>query len=137
MAMETTARRSIPAAVDVLASRILLHPRDVERSVRFYRDTLGLAIFREWAHGTVFFLGAGLLEISGQSAEPPSGAIRLLLQVRDVDAEWRRLASAGVAIETPPERKPWGLIEMTARDPDGLALVLVEIPPDHPQRRAG
>ena len=36
-----------------------------------------------------------------------------------------------------PERKPWGLVEMVARDPDGLAIVLVQIPPDHPQRRAG
>ena len=86
--------------------------------------------------GVVFFLGAGLLEVSGSSSEPPSGAVRLLLQVRDVQQEWRRLAAAGVVIEEEPKRKPWGLIEMVARDPDGLAIVIVEVPPGHPQRRA-
>jgi uncharacterized glyoxalase superfamily protein PhnB len=84
----------------------------------------------------VFFLGAGLLEVSGASGEPPSGAVRLLLQVRDVQREWRRLAAADVAIEEEPTRKPWGLFEMVARDPDGLAIVIVEVPPGHPQRRA-
>ena len=131
---------AILTRMDVLASRILLHPADLERSLHFYGDTLGLAVFREWgagAHrGVVFFLGAGLLEVSGSSGEPPSGALRVLLQVRDVEREWRRLAAAGVAIEEQPTAKPWGLIEMVARDPDGLAIVIVEVPPQHPQRRA-
>ena len=126
--------------MDVLTSRILLHPGDLERSLRFYGETLGLAVFREWGSGSdrgvVFFLGAGLLEVSGSSSEPPSGAVRLLLQVRDVQRAWRRLAAAGVVIEEEPKRKPWGLIEMVARDPDGLAIVIVEVPPGHPQRRA-
>jgi catechol 2,3-dioxygenase-like lactoylglutathione lyase family enzyme len=112
---------------------------DLERSLRLYGETLGLAVFREWgsgAHrGVVFFIGAGLLEVSGSSGSP-SDAVRLLLQVRDVRREWRRLAAAGVVIEEEPTRKPWGLVEMVARDPDGLAIVIVEVPPDHPQRRA-
>jgi hypothetical protein len=85
--------------------------------------------------GIVFFLGAGLLEVSGSASEPPSDSVRLLLQVRDVQREWRELV-AGVVIEDEPKRKPWGLIEMVARDPDGLAIVVVQVPPDHPQRRA-
>jgi catechol 2,3-dioxygenase-like lactoylglutathione lyase family enzyme len=51
--------------VDVLSSRILLRPSDLDRSRRFYRDTLGLAIYREFGPpedpGVVFFLGPGLL----------------------------------------------------------------------------
>jgi catechol 2,3-dioxygenase-like lactoylglutathione lyase family enzyme len=97
--------------VHVLASRILLHPSDLERSLRFYGETLGLAVFREWGggsnRGVVFFLGAGLLEVSRSSTEPPSGAVRLLLQVRDVHEEWRRLAAANVVIEEEPKRRPW------------------------------
>ena len=84
----------------------------------------------------MFFLGAGLLEVSRSSREPPSGAVRLLLQVRDVHQEWRRLAAGDVVIEEEPKRKRWGLIEMVARDPDGLAIVIVEVPSGHPQRRA-
>jgi len=49
--------------MEVLGSRILLHPSDPKRSHRFYRDTLGLAIYREFgsreAPGLVFFLGNG------------------------------------------------------------------------------
>ena len=62
--------------------------------------------------------------------------MRLLLQVRDVQRERRRLAAAGVAIQEEPTGKSWGLIEMVARDPDGLVIVIVEVPPHHPQRRA-
>jgi hypothetical protein len=55
-------------AMDVLSSRVLLHPTDPERSRMFYRDTLGLAIYREFGsgpdRGTVFFLGGGFLELS-------------------------------------------------------------------------
>jgi catechol 2,3-dioxygenase-like lactoylglutathione lyase family enzyme len=89
---------------------MLLHPVDLERSLRFYGETLGLAVFREWGSGSdrgvVFFLGAGLLEVSGSSGEPPFGAVRLLLQVRDVRQARRRLAAAGVAIEEEPSASP-------------------------------
>ena len=58
--------------MDVLASRVLLHPRDLERSLRFYEQTLGLAVFREWGsgghRGVVFYAGGGLLEVSGSRA---------------------------------------------------------------------
>jgi hypothetical protein len=47
--------------VDVLSSRILLRPGDLDRSRRFYRDLLGLAICQQFGPpddpGLVFFLG--------------------------------------------------------------------------------
>jgi catechol 2,3-dioxygenase-like lactoylglutathione lyase family enzyme len=61
--------------VDVLSSRILLRPSDLDRSRRFYRDVLGLAIYREFGPpedpGVVFFPSPGLLEVSGHSAALP------------------------------------------------------------------
>jgi catechol 2,3-dioxygenase-like lactoylglutathione lyase family enzyme len=66
-------------AMDVLSSRVLLHPTDPERSRVFYRDTLGLAIYREFGsgpdRGTVFFLGGGFLELSGRAAGPGHGVV--------------------------------------------------------------
>jgi catechol 2,3-dioxygenase-like lactoylglutathione lyase family enzyme len=60
--------------VDVLSSRILLRPSDLDRSRRFYRDVLGLAIYREFGPpgdpGVVFFPGAGLPGVSGHTANP-------------------------------------------------------------------
>jgi catechol 2,3-dioxygenase-like lactoylglutathione lyase family enzyme len=125
--------------VEILTSRILLHPADLDRSLRFYKQAIGLAIYREWgtgpSRGAVFFLGGGLLEVSGGSPQPPSGAVELVLQVRDLAATREHLAERGVVAEAEPELKPWGLLEMTVRDPDGLALIFVEVPPGHPRRR--
>lgn len=125
--------------MDVLSSRILLRPSDPERSRRFYRDVLGLAIYREFGPpenpGLVFFLGQGLLEVSGTSDDEPTAALRIWLQVRDVEAERDRIEAAGVPILREPQREPWGLVEMWIRDPDGVRIVLVEVPDDHPLRR--
>lgn len=126
--------------MDVLSSRTLLRSTDPLRSQRFYRDTLGLAVYREFGDpaspGLVFFLGGGFLEISGSSDTAPAPAtMGLWLQVRDLAAEHERLAAAGVAIARPPEQEPWGLLEMWITDPDGVRIVLVEVPADHPLRR--
>jgi predicted enzyme related to lactoylglutathione lyase len=124
--------------VDVLSSRILLRPSDPGRSHAFYRDVLGLAVHREFGPpeqpGVVYFLGNGLLEVSGRAERAPVG-LELWLQVRDVAAEHERLAAAGVRVTQPPRREPWGLVEMWIEDPDGVRIAVVEVPEDHPLRR--
>jgi catechol 2,3-dioxygenase-like lactoylglutathione lyase family enzyme len=126
------------AVVDVLSSRILLRPSAPERSQAFYRDILGLAVHREFGppehRGVVFFIGNGLLEVSGQSDEAPRG-VALWLQVRDVSVERAALTAAGVPITREPQQEAWGLVEMWIEDPDGVPIVLVEVPEDHPLRR--
>ena len=126
--------------MDVLSSRILPRPSDLDRSRRFYRDALGLAIYREFGPpddpGVVFFPGPGLLEVSGHEAGPPGCSVLMIwIQVRDVHTERARLAAAGVSILREPATEPWGLIEMWIEDPDGIRIVLVEVPSDHPLRR--
>ncbi len=125
--------------MDILSSRILLRPSDLDRSRRFYRDVLGLAIYREFGPpedpGVVFFLGQALLEVSGQAAGHPAGSVVIWIQVRDVHAEHTRLAAAGVPVIREPVTEPWGLIEMWIEDPDGIRIVVVEVPADHPLRR--
>ena len=124
--------------MDVLSSRILLRSSAPERSQAFYRDVLGLAVHREFGppehRGVVFFVGNGLLEVSGQSDESPRG-VALWLQVRDVSVERAALTAAGVPITRQPQQEPWGLVEMWIEDPDGVPIVLVEVPEDHPLRR--
>jgi predicted enzyme related to lactoylglutathione lyase len=125
--------------VEVLSSRILVRPADLGRSQHFYRDVLGLAIYREFgppSHpGVVFFLGPGLLEVSGHSAGAAGNPVMIWLQVRNVAAEHERLAAAGAHILREPVAEPWGLTEMWIEDPDGVRIVLVEVPADHPIRR--
>ncbi|MBB6171617.1 catechol 2,3-dioxygenase-like lactoylglutathione lyase family enzyme [Nocardiopsis mwathae] len=126
-------------AIHVLSSRVLLRPTDLERSRTFYRDILGLAVYREFGtgerRGTVFFLGGGFLELSGHSPHPPEpAATRLWLQVPDIWAAHRALVGRGVPVVREPRREPWGLLEMHIADPDGLPLFIVEVPADHPLR---
>jgi catechol 2,3-dioxygenase-like lactoylglutathione lyase family enzyme len=125
--------------MDVLSSRVLLRPADLDRSRRFYRDALGLAVYREFGDpgdpGLVFFLGGGLLEVSGVGDGAEAGNLALWLQVRDLTAEQQRLQAAGVEIVRAPEREPWGLLEMWIADPDGVRIVLAEVPAQHPLRR--
>jgi catechol 2,3-dioxygenase-like lactoylglutathione lyase family enzyme len=125
--------------VEILSSRILLRPADLDRSRRFYRDVLGLAVYREFGPAAdpavVFFLGQGLLEVSGHGPGAAGAPVEIWLQVRDVRAEHVRLAAAGVRVLREPVTEPWGLTEMWIEDPDGVRIVVVEIPADHPLRR--
>ena len=124
--------------MEILASRMLLRPADYRRSVDFYRDGIGLAIAREYGAGTVFYAGQSLIEIAGHGA-PPAGPApfpgALWLQVRDVYATEYELASRGVEIAREARREPWGLDEMQVTDPDGVTLIFVQVPEDHPLRR--
>jgi catechol 2,3-dioxygenase-like lactoylglutathione lyase family enzyme len=125
--------------MEVLSSRVLLHPNDFERSLRFYSESLGLHIYREWGSGSnrgvVFFLGGGVLELSGSSHTTANENVGLWLQVRDVDAVGDALKETREEVIELPTDKPWGLREMQIRDPDGLRIVIVEVPENHPLRR--
>ncbi len=99
--------------VHVLGSRVLLRPTDLERSRAFYRDSLGLAIYREFGTagrlGTVFFLGGGFLELSGHSDRPPEpSATQLWLQVPDAVQTQMELRERGVAVLREPRKEPGG-----------------------------
>jgi hypothetical protein len=59
-----------------------------------------------------------------------------------ITVEWGRGSTRGVVffearvdIIEPPTDKPWGLREMQIRDPDGLRIVIVEVPETQPLRR--
>lgn len=131
------------SGVQVLRSRVLLRPRDLDASLAFYEGTLGLHRSREFGRaphrGVVLFLGGGaeleLTEGGGPDpATPTPAGVRLWLQVPDLAAVVAHLGRAGVPLVEPAERKPWGLHEAVVHDPDGLPLVLVEVPADHPLR---
>lgn len=124
--------------MEILSSRILFRPADYQRSLTFYRDQLGLAIARDYGGGTVFFAGQTLIELAGHGTPehtqgPFPGA--LWLHVRDIQATQAELLSRGVPITRKAQCEPWGLREMHVTDPDGITLIFIEIPADHPLRR--
>jgi catechol 2,3-dioxygenase-like lactoylglutathione lyase family enzyme len=122
--------------MEILAGRVLIRPVDPQRSLAFYRDVLGLAVYREFPGGTVFFLGGGHLEVSGrrEPGEETDDRVRLWVQVRDIAAAHDTLRARGATVLREPRREPWGLDEMWVADPDGLRIAVVEVPPEHPMR---
>lgn len=124
--------------MEILASRMLIRPADYERSVAFYRDDIGLAVWREYGAGTVFFAGQSLIELAGHGRSDDAGGPfpgAIWLQVRDVYDTQRELAQRGVDVAREARQEPWGLHEMHVTDPDGITLIFVQIPPEHPLRR--
>lgn len=120
--------------MEILKSRLLIRPRDVAASTAFYRDTLGLAVEREFPGGTVFFLGHGSLEVSGAGERGASPDLVLWLQVRDLAGTLADLKGKGLEPVRDAQREPWGLDEAWIADPDGMRIVLVEVPEGHPIR---
>ena len=111
--------------------QIALTVRDVQRSVAFYRDTLGLRFL--FAPGpTLAFLTIGdvRLMLSAPEGElAPGSSTVLYLRVADIDAEHALLTSRGVTfIDAPhlvarmPDHELWMCF---FRDPDEHLLALM------------
>ena len=115
---------------------------DLERSVAFYRDVLGMAEVERTtlASGTTLvFLRmgiAGLIELivrpgrvdSRHSASAP-GVAHVCLQVNNLDAWVARLAGQGVALTSGPStlQLPSGPVRLVFfADPDGIPVELYE-----------
>jgi lactoylglutathione lyase len=125
---------------------VILFVADLERSVVFYRDVIGVP-FKLEGDGYVEFATGGarfglydrnrLGELTGHGPEAPGqpgGEVVFL--VGDVDAEAERLRAAGVAILKGPVDRAWGHRTLHLEDPDGFVVELAqEIPRRPPQRR--
>lgn len=81
--------------------------------------------------GVVFAVGGGgELEISRQPGVPPSG-VTLWIQVPDSKAAALELQGRGFKVEV-PVLQPWGLLECPVDLFDGVGVILVEVPREHP-----
>ena len=125
---------------------VILFVADLERSVAFYRDVIGVP-FRLEGDGYVEFATQGarfglydrnrLGELTGHDPERPGrpgGEVVFL--VADVDAEAQRLRAAGATVLRGPVDRPWGHRTLHLEDPDGFVVELAtEIPRQPAQRR--
>jgi catechol 2,3-dioxygenase-like lactoylglutathione lyase family enzyme len=90
---------------------------NVERSVAWYRDVLGLTPLWSW-DGTIAGLGTGSLELYVWQVDAPSPS-RVSVFVDDADALYEQYRSAGAQIAEEIETKSWGMRRFTVRHPDG------------------
>jgi lactoylglutathione lyase len=121
---------------------VILFVGDLERSVAFYRDVIGVPFklhgdgYAEFAtRGTRFGLydRNRLDELTGQGSEPPrSPGGEVVFLVGDVDAEAERLAAAGATILSGPVDRAWGHRTLHLEDPDGFVVELAQEIPRQP-----
>jgi catechol 2,3-dioxygenase-like lactoylglutathione lyase family enzyme len=128
-----------PQPLRWLGSRVARPARDLDRSVAFYRDLLGLREqggFRghDGYDGVFFALPAGgELELTSGPAEPRPGTeedllVLYLATVDEVGAVAGELCSAGV-VAVPSPNPYWTRWGRTFLDPDGHRVVVAAMDP--------
>lgn len=104
-----------------------------EESRAFYGEWLRLPVVRSWdrpnGRGVVFDARGMQVELLDASREPdgmprtpPDGRVHLVIEVEDLEAERQALGPAAPeAVQT-----SWGARTVLLRDPDGMAVWLLE-----------
>lgn len=112
--------------------QIAVHSSDLDRSVAFYRDTLGARFIARFDPPGLAFFSLGDTRILLEKAGPPA---TLYFRVEDIHASYEQLRARGVRFDAAPELihrdeagqfGPPGMEEWMAffRDPDGNVLAL-------------
>ncbi|AFY69574.1 Glyoxalase/bleomycin resistance protein/dioxygenase [Thalassoporum mexicanum PCC 7367] len=117
---------------------IALFVDDVERSIVFYRDLLGLEFPKPPKNGGTEGISGNLklgiydrtwlVKLFGDRLESHQAghAFLLSLPVADLGAFYQTLVTAGVEIVSPPKKMPWGQEIVFFKDPDGNLLEAVQ-----------
>lgn len=127
-----------PASVEVY-----LMVNDVERSVHFYEDALGVPVDDRGERSARIETAAGTVTLEEDfdaetladfGLEPPGDArgdgVIVVLEVEDADEACDRARDAGADVMTGPRDVPWGRRLFLVRDPDGYVLEVYHRRPD-------
>src|SRR5262245_36677369 len=103
---------------------------DMDRSVRFYRDTLGLKLRFQAPEWSEFEVGSTTLALHGGGVPAPplgkeqfAGRANIGFSVENVDKIFEELKVKGARVAMPPTERPGEGIRLTVfLDPDGLPI---------------
>ena len=126
---------------------VAISVKDMERSLVFYRDGLGLEPGEFWTdngRGQLFWAGEASLEIFDpqyaagvdqiEVGERVSGQIRFAFETPDVQAAMARALHYGVALVHEPVLTPWGDLNGRLRSPEGLQITLFQTQTESPAK---
>ena len=129
---------------------------DMERSLRFYRDLLGMEVWADYKDNSDYMravtdipdanvwmiklkaadgVSIELLQYLSHPRDVPEpgkacdvGCNHIALQVNDLDTLFDKLSAEGIHFNAPPTVSPDGGAKVTyCRDPEGVLIELVEI----------
>ena len=111
---------------------------DMDRSVEFYRDRLGIPLKFQSPEWTEFVTGTTTLALHGggvRSQNPPAGdpskiagACSIGFNVDDVEKTYEELQAKGIRFIMPPtQREGEGIKLAVALDPDGLPISFAQL----------
>ena len=111
---------------------------DMQRSVEFYRDKLGIPLKFESPEWTEFATGTTTLALHGggvPASGPPqgdpskqAGACSIGFNVADVEKTYAELQEKGIRFVMPPtQREGEGIKLAVAIDPDGLPISFAQL----------
>ena len=111
---------------------------DMDKSVEFYRDKLGIPLKFQSPEWTEFQTGVTTLALHGGGVPrsgPPTGdpskqagACSFGFNVEDIDATYQELQAKGIRFVMPPtQRDEEGIKLAVALDPDGLPISFAQL----------
>jgi catechol 2,3-dioxygenase-like lactoylglutathione lyase family enzyme len=132
----------MPDASPVRETRVALTAQNYERTLRLFRDALGLPVVEEWdgpsGRGAVLDAGRATIEVLSvdqaelvEGIEAGGGApdrVRLALEVQDSAATADALVAAGAERVAGPVVTPWAHRNVRVRTGDGVQLTLFTVP---------
>ena len=111
---------------------VTIWTEDLERLVKFYRDTLGLPL--RGRHGDFVNFEWGIMRLNlglhDRVTGPARDPFRIMISfgVSDIHDEYRRLSGQGVQFIRAPVQEFWGGWVATFLDPDGNTLQFLQKP---------
>ena len=120
---------------------IYVQASDFERSLAFYRDTLGWSVTRTWgekkgeARGAILS-GGGIKVVvaeGGKRAKRADDGPGVFLDIHDIDARFKAIPK-GEHVVIPPGPTKWGTRWFVVKDPDGNQIAFEEVHSFHRNR---
>ena len=108
---------------------VILLVSNMDKSVKFYKDTIGLPIKTKSKDWTEFFTSGTVLALHParkKSAIKPAAGVLVGFEVSDLDSSVKRLKEMNVKFYKKPKQEPFGK-HAIIKDPDGHLISIAEI----------